>query len=174
MKRNGLLALALFGALALQGCAAPAASDAGADESGAGIEAPDSAGQTGADQAAPDAPAPDAPAEPAFPDEFFTVAYADSYKSIFLLDRAQVEAVAGVALTDDTREQARAALSQAALWESDERSAEHAALISDAFSRESDRAAQALAAVQADSHARVKVYVGHNSHKSIAHIELGD
>lgn len=163
MKRVAIPTLVLVSMFALQGCAAEADS-----------AAPEKAPVTSEEVA--EAPAPqaseDSPEASEFPTDFFTIPYQDSYKTIFLLDRAQVEAVAGVTLSSGTEQQVKAALGNGALWQSDERSAEHATLIVEAFAREGNSTSQALRALQNNPTAHLKVYVGHDSHKEIAHIEI--
>lgn len=169
MKRVGITAFALISMFALQGCSV-AADDS--EPKKVLVTSEETADVPASQPSGALVDVGEASAEGRFPVDFFTIPYQDSYKTIFLLDRAQVEAVAGVTLSGSTEQQVKEALGDAALWQSDERSAEHATLILEAFAREGDRTSQALRALQNDPRARLKVFVGHNSHRTIAHIEI--
>jgi len=120
-------------------------------------------------------PSPDAtPADGRTPAEgdWLTVAYEDSYKSVFTLTADQIEVATGLVPGVDGVEEIGGALSRADLWQGDDRTAEYADLIVAAFEREAGSTRDAIEAAANDQGGRLKVYVAHNAHASIAHIEI--
>lgn len=103
--------------------------------------------------------------------DLVTVAYEDAIKSVYLLDRTQVEAAAGQALDAGTIEAVAQSLARSELWQRDSRTAPYAQLIADAFARETGSTEGALQAALHDSGGRLKIFVLHNGHRDIAHIE---
>lgn len=171
MKRTAIATLALVSMFALQGCAAegsaPVEDDAAQSQEHTSEQLTESQPKT--DDTTEAAEAEETAEAPA---DFFTVEYEDSYKSIFTLDQAQIEAATGVKLSDDTRAQAAEKLANTELRKQNTQSADYADLIVEAYQRESDSTDHALRAVLDNPTARMKVYVAHTPHKTIAHIQI--
>ncbi|MBC9954428.1 hypothetical protein ICM05_07170 [Leucobacter sp. cx-42] len=124
----------------------------------------------GAEQAAPAAPetAPEA-TKPA--GEWFDVAYEDSYKSVFLLSAAQIKDATGLDVATASAIDLSTAFADADLWASDARSADYSDVIVTAFKNEGDRLNGTVNSLRNDDGARLKVFVKHDSHKTIAHVQ---
>lgn len=151
MRRTSVLAIALTVMLGLTACA-PAQQPSNETTAPSG-----SASET-------TQPTP-VPAE-----TFVTIAYSDSYKTIFHLDAEQIATASGTDLTADSIDAVATALAPASVWQADSQTAPYADLIATAFGRETDSTREALHAVLNDD-ARLKIYVGHNSNAEIAHIQ---
>lgn len=153
----------LFAALlAVQGCGATGAAapeDAAAPTEQAVIPQEEATQDTGA-------------AEESAQQGSVTVAYEDAYKSIFLLDQAQIEGVTGLTLTAESIDAVGAALAQSDFWRQDSHTAPHSELIYEAFAREGDRVGEALHAVLQEPGDRFKVFVLHKESRSIAHVQI--
>lgn len=103
--------------------------------------------------------------------DLVSVAYEDAHKSVFVLDRTQVESAAGQTLDAGTLGAVAQSLARTEPWQGDSRTSPYAQLIADAFTRETGSTEGALQAVLHDSGSRLKIFVLHNGHKEIAHIE---
>ncbi|MBC9944351.1 hypothetical protein ICL81_07485 [Leucobacter sp. cx-328] len=174
LKRS-LAAVGLASTLLLTGCGSAPAEESFASSQGAEQAVPAAPAETAPGAAesteAPAAPAETAPetAKPA--DEWFDVAYEDSYKSVFLLSAAQIKDATGLDVATASASDLSTAFADAELWAGDSRSADYADVIVTAFKNESDRLNGTVNALRNDDGARLKVFVKHDSHKTIAHVQ---
>ena len=162
--RRSLAAVGLASTLLLAGCGSAPAEKSAASSQGAEQAAP--AAPEGVAEAAETAPEATNPAG-----EWFDVAYEDSYKSVFLLSAAQIKDATGLDVATASASDLSSAFADAELWANDARSADYADVIVTAFKNESDRLNGTVNALRNDDGARLKVFVKHDSHKTIAHVQ---
>lgn len=164
MKRT-VTALGLASALLLAGCAAePKAPSSPTAE----VPAADNTENGKVPDVPPEAHTPAPVAE-----DWFTVAYTDSYKSVFLLSKAQIAAATGLDPAAVTTDELAKAFASTDLWSSDERTAPYADVIVTAFATDAGSLKGAVNAALNSEHGRLKVFVLHDGHKTIAHVEAG-
>ena len=101
-----------------------------------------------------------------------TQVYADSYKSVFTMTDNQLTAFTGIDVRTGNVDRIVAALGETARWKSQRPTARYANQIAVAAKRETGSVRHAVQAVRRDASARVRVYVAHNPHASIAHFGI--
>ncbi|MFE5338054.1 hypothetical protein ACFQ8E_19245 [Isoptericola sp. NPDC056573] len=169
-----LTPIALASLLALSACASPTP-DAEFDDPGT------SASDTTATQPADDAAGADEQADgteetadaPAAKDpSAYTVRYADSDKTVITLDRAQVEQLTGTDLAAGTAD-AQAVLAEPGTWSGAD-TKEHADVIVDAATRESDRIDRVLTQQADGRDVELRLFVKHHQDAHVAHFGEDD
>ncbi|MEL7977317.1 hypothetical protein AAG589_15755 [Isoptericola sp. F-RaC21] len=171
-----LTPIALASLLALSACASPTP-DAEFDDPGASGTASQPADEAAAEDSAGET---DASAEPEQTSEApaakdpsaYTVRYSDDYKTVITLDRAQVEKLTGTDLAAGTAD-AQAALAEPDTWSGSD-TKEHADVIVDAASRESDRIDRVLTKQADGRDVELRLYVAHHQHANVAHFGEDD
>ena len=170
--KRSLAAVGLASTLLLAGCGSAPAEESSTSSQGAEQVAPAApAPEVAESTEAPTASAETAPEATTPAGAWFDVAYEDSYKSVFLLSAAQIKDATGLDVATASASGLSSAFANAELWASDARSADYADVIVTAFKNEGDRINGTVNALRNDDGARLKVFVKHDSHKTIAHVQ---
>lgn len=167
MKRLIVPALGLGLALALQGC-----SVGGTDEPAPTVtvtaspttSTPSNSANVATEQS------PTAPAESTSPKDAVTTAYEASQRTVFTLDASQVSAFTGLDFNSAEHSDLAAKLSEQSRWDSQPNTKKYAQLIAEAMDRENKSAQNALREMSQDDRAKLRIYVSHNQHATVAHI----
>jgi len=167
MKRLAIPTLGIGLVLALQGCAAGGTNEPTATTTVTASPS-NAAENTSASPSEEQAPTPSTGEGTA--KESVTTAYDESRRTVFTLDAAQISAFTGLDFNSTEQSELIAKLSEQSRWESQSNTKKYAQLIASAMTKESDSALDALREMSKDERAKLRVYVSHNQHATVAHI----
>ncbi|GAA1407993.1 hypothetical protein AUR04nite_13270 [Glutamicibacter uratoxydans] len=167
MKRLAFPALGIGLALALQGCAAGGTAEPTATTTvtASPTDAADNTSASPSEEQAPAASVSESTAK-----EAVTTAYDESRRTVFTLDAAQISSFTGLDFSSTEQSELIDRLSEQSRWESQSNTKKYAQLIASAMTKESDSARDALREMNKDERAKLRVYVSHNQHATVAHI----